>query len=203
MKSGILGGGLTGLALASMVEGDCEVLEKEASPGGLCRTFQEKGFRFDIGGHILFSRNEEILKRVLEQLGDNIEKRRRNNKILFNGRFVKYPFENGLNDLAKEDILDCRIGFLKNPHPAPTNFKEWILHTFGDGFASKYLIPYNEKIWKFPLDQMELDWVERVPQPPLEDLLRSALGFETEGYMHQLHFYYPKTGGIEALITGL
>ncbi len=144
MKSGILGGGLTGLALASMVEGDCEVLEKEASPGGLCRTFQEKGFRFDIGGHILFSKNEEILKRVLEQLGDNVEKRRRNNKILFNGRFVKYPFENGLNELAKENIFDCLIGFLKNPHPAPTNFKDWILHTFGDGFASKYLIPYNE-----------------------------------------------------------
>jgi protoporphyrinogen oxidase len=51
---------------------------------------------------------------------------------------------------------------------------------------------------------MSLHWVEgRVPQPPLEDVIKSAVGIETEGYTHQLYFYYPKTGGIQALIRAM
>jgi len=203
MKYGVLGGGLTGMALASMLGGDCRVLEAKHTPGGLCRTFFEGGFGFDLGGHILFSKDQKILKSALEPLGKNLDKRRRNNKIFFKNRFVKYPFENGLGELDKEDIFECLLGYLKNPHSSCNNFKEWILATFGDGIAQKYLLPYNEKIWKFPLDKMATGWVERVPKPPLDDILKSALGFDTEGYTHQLFFYYPKKGGIESLIRGL
>jgi protoporphyrinogen oxidase len=47
---------------------------------------------------------------------------------------------------------------------------------------------------------MSIDWVDgRVPRPPIEDVIKSAVGVETEGYTHQLYFGYPKTGGIEAL----
>ncbi len=42
-------------------------------------------------------------------------------------------------------------------------------------------------------------WVERIPKPPTEDIIKSALGIETEGYTHQLYFYYPKTGGFQTL----
>jgi protoporphyrinogen oxidase len=64
-------------------------------------------------------------------------------------------------------------------------------------------MPYNEKIWKYPPEQMGLEWVERVPNPPLEDVIKSSLGINTEGYTHQLHFYYPKSGGIQELIKPL
>jgi len=203
MNTGILGGGLAGLALAAHLDGDREVIEREGRPGGLCRTWFRDGFGMDIGGHILFSKNEEILRTAVGLLGDNVHQRRRNNRILFKGRSVKYPFENGLGELDRQDILECLLGYLQNPHPAPTQFQEWILHTFGEGIAGKYLLPYNRKIWKHPLDDMGLTWVERVPRPPLEDVLKSALGFETEGYTHQLHFFYPRTGGIESLIRAL
>src|SRR4029077_12360062 len=44
------------------------------------------------------------------------------------------------------------------------------------------------------------DWVDgRIPRPPVADVIKSAVGVETEGYTHQLHFGYPKIGGIEAL----
>src|SRR6185295_8864935 len=46
---------------------------------------------------------------------------------------------------------------------------------------------------------MGIEWVERVPRPPLEDVVKSALGIETEGYTHQLYFSYPREGGIESL----
>ena len=199
MTIGIVGGGLSGLALQYFLEGDCEILEKEDRIGGLCRTFEKDGFLYDIGGHILFSKDEQFAKFINSILTENINRVKRNNKILYNGRYVKYPFENELSALEKEEIFDCLYSYLKNNHLKPENFREWIYYTFGSGIAQKYLVPYNQKIWKYPLEQMSLDWVQRIPKPPLADILKSAIGIETEGYLHQLHFNYPLYSGIEAL----
>ncbi|HEV2099490.1 MAG TPA: FAD-dependent oxidoreductase [Stellaceae bacterium] len=207
MRIGILGGGLVGLVVASRCAAhartafECEILELEAKVGGHCQSLVVDGYTFDLGGpHILFSSNKEILEFLHRQLGDNIAQRRRNNKIWYDGRYVKYPFENGLYDLAPEDRFECLYYYLENDYPEPTNFKEWIYHVFGKGIAEKYLIPYNEKIWNISADEMAFDWVEgRVPRPPIADVIKSAVGVETEGYTHQLYFGYPKTGGIEAV----
>jgi protoporphyrinogen oxidase len=113
---------------------------------------------------------------------------------------VKYPFENGIDVLPKEDIVDILHTFVDNPHKEkPTNFREWMYHVFGDGLTNRYMLPYNEKIWKTPPEQMSLEWVDRVPRPPLRDLIKTAVGIQTEGYTHQLYFDYPKRGGFESL----
>jgi protoporphyrinogen oxidase len=205
MKVGILGGGLTGLTIGSSLITDFEVLEKNPDCGGLCRSLLEDGFTFDYGGaHIVYSRNQKPVELMLETLGDNYCKGKRNNKIFYKGKFVKYPFENGLSDLPKEDNLECLYYYLNNDYPKPKDFKEWLYYTFGKGIAEKYLIPYNEKIWNTKAEDMSLHWVEdRVPKPPLEDVLKSAIGIPTEGYTHQLKFFYPKKGGIQALIKSL
>ena len=211
---GILGGGLTGLTLAYLLKSrgySVEVLEKENECGGLMRSIQEDGFTFDIGGsHIIFSKDKDILNFMLSFLNGNYVQRRRNTKILYKGRFVKYPFENGLSDLTKEDNFECLYYYIQNlikkekgELKPPTNLKEWCYHMFGKGIAEKYLIPYNEKIWKYPLEKISLEWVERIPKPPVEDIIKSALGILTEGYTHQLYFYYPKRGGIQSLIKAL
>lgn len=204
MMIGILGGGLTGLSLAHFLQGECEVLEKEDECGGLCRSHRIDGYIFDNGGHILFSRDRALLDTIISVLGDNVRRYRRNNKVFYKGRYVKYPFENGLADLSKEDNFECLYHYLTDKYPAPKNFKEWIYYTFGKGIADKYMIPYNEKIWNIPAGEMSLEWVNgRIPKPPPEDVIKSALGIRTEGYTHQLNFYYPKRGGIQALIGSL
>jgi len=204
MKLGILGGGLTGLTLACRYGEGCEVLEKDAVCGGLCRTVKKNGYSYDYGGHIIFSRDADVLDFMVKILGDNAARYRRNNRIWFKGRFVKYPFENDLSALPKEDIYECLYGFLTRSYPEPRNFKEWCYYRFGKGIAERYLIPYNEKVWNIETEKTGLEWVEgRVPDPPLEDVLKSAIGIETEGYTHQLYFYYPKRGGIEALIRAI
>lgn len=201
---GILGGGISGLSLAYLYQAESEVLEKGERVGGHCQTHEKDGFLYDEGGHILFSRDPDLLSRMLEVLGDNVEQHYRNNKVWHRGRLVKYPFENGLGDLDKEEIFDCLIHFLNNDHPEPTNLREWIYYTFGKGIAERYLIPYNRKIWKTDPSNISLDWVGgRVPKPPAEDVIKSALGITTEGYTHQLYFWYPKQGGIEALPKAL
>jgi protoporphyrinogen oxidase len=204
MKIGVLGGGLAGVSLAYFLQRNghnVEVLEKEPSCGGLCRSFTKNGFGFDLGGHIIFSKDKEVLDLMVKMLAKNVEKHYRNNKVWFKNRFVKYPFENGLSALDKEDIFKCLYGFIENKNPKPKNFKEWIYYTFGNGLAEEYLIPYNEKIWNCKTESMGLEWVERVPKPPLVDIIKSSLGIKTEGYTHQLHFYYPRKGGIQSLVN--
>ena len=212
MKIGILGGGLTGLTLANLLHHDVEVLEKEPECGGLCRSLSEQGFTFDYGGcHILFSKDEPALNFILTALGENKARNRRNNKVLYEGRYIKYPFENDLGGLSPQDNFDCLYGFIQawlarnhGELAPPRNFREWCYQTFGQGIADKYLIPYNEKIWKFPTEGLSVNWVQdRVPQPPVEDVIKSALGIQTEGYTHQLHYYYPRQGGIQAVIRSL
>ncbi|MBP2133875.1 protoporphyrinogen oxidase [Methanomicrobium sp. W14] len=215
MKTAILGGGLTGIALARMLNEhgeDVTVFEKEDKTGGLCRSNTEDGFTFDTGGsHIIFSRDKEVNDFMCDVLGENKDKRNRNTKIFFKGRYVKYPFENGLYQLPPEDRFFCINEFVKNlialekgELKEPENFKEWIYHTFGKGIAESYMVPYNEKIWNFPADKMSMHWVDgRIPRPPVEDIIKSAIGIETEGYTHQSVFTYPVYGGIEALTDAL
>ena len=204
MNVGILGGGITGLTLQRYLHHESEVLEADERPGGLCQTIFKDGFGYDIGGHILFSKSEQINQLVESLLGENCGRAKRANKIYFKDRFVKYPFENGLGVLDKEDIYNCLIGYLKrDEYPEPKNLREWCYRRFGKGLAETYLIPYNEKIWNLATDQMSLEWVDRIPSPPLEDIVKSALGYETEGYLHQLYFKYPKRGGVEALVNAV
>jgi protoporphyrinogen oxidase len=147
-----------------------------------------------------------------KMLGSNREERVRNTKIYYKGQYIKYPFENGLGELPKEDCYFCLNEFIKilladassSTKTEPKNFQEWIYQTFGAGIAECYLKPYNEKIWKHPLTDISTHWVQgRVPRPPVEDIIKSAVGIETEGYTHQALFSYPTTGGIEALIHAI
>src|SRR5262245_35898931 len=204
MNIGILGGGISGLTLQRFLDRPCDVLEKAARPGGLCRTFWKDGFGFDIGGHILFSKHQHVNELINSILGENINYCKRANKILFKGRIVKYPFENDLGSLEKEDAYECLIGYLKNDFVGePTNLEEWAYAAFGRGIADRYLIPYNRKIWKMEPRDMALEWVGRIPRPPMEDVVKSAMGIETEGYTHQLYFRYPLHGGFESVVKAM
>ena len=209
MKVGILGGGLSGLALAANLKRHSfEVLEAGSECGGLCRTTIDQGYTFDYGGaHIIFSRDQKILGYMLSLLGDNVVQSRRNTKVLYNGRLVKYPFENGLSGLPPGENLECLLGYAKalaKGKGNPKNLKDWLIARFGKGIAEKYLIPYNEKIWNLPAAELGTSWVEgRVPQPPFLDVLKASLGMGSEGYTHQLNFYYPREFGIQSLTLAL
>ena len=215
MKTAILGGGLSGLTLARLLyERGTElvVLEADQAYGGLCRSCTRDGFTFDNGGsHIIFSRDTEVLSFMREMIADNMQENVRNTKIFYKGRYVKYPFENGLSDLPDEDRFFCISEFVKTlvaaekgELPVPETFRDWIYYTFGKGIAECYMVPYNEKIWKYPTHRMSLHWVDgRIPRPPVDDVIKSAIGIPTEGYIHQSVFAYPLDGGIEALVKAI
>ncbi|MCX5788409.1 MAG: FAD-dependent oxidoreductase [Elusimicrobia bacterium] len=196
----ILGGGLAGLSLASFLERECLVLEKEDRLGGLSRSFDLNGVAFDIGPHIMFSKNQRVLDLHTRLVETN--RLRRSNQIFHEGRLIKYPFENDLGSLPPGERDYCLKEFLDNPYagyPA-NNMLQFFMKTFGEGITRTYLQPYNEKIWKFDPAFMDTQMVERIPKPPREDVIKSANGVPTEGYLHQLYFHYPKKGGYQSLV---
>jgi len=214
LKIAVLGAGITGLTLARVLDADGHevlVLEKGDRIGGLCQSSVIDGFTSDhSGGHIVFSKDRPTLDWMLDRIGrNNLVERRRESRILWHDRYVQYPFENGIGDLTPEAKFDCIKGYIEanrrreSGEPCPENFRDWILWKMGRGFADHFMIPYNEKIWSCDLREMASDWVAgRVPDAPLDDILKAAVGIRTEGYAHQAIFYYPKHGGFQALVDG-
>jgi protoporphyrinogen oxidase len=200
-KTIILGGGIAGLSLASFLKKPSVVLERQPVVGGLSRSYRLDGIDYDIGPHIIFSKNKQVLDLHTSMI--ETTQVRRSNQIMYKGRFIKYPFENDLGKLPVEDRDRCLQEFLHNPYEgyAATNMLQFFLKTFGEGITQTYLQPYNQKIWKFDPSCMDTQMVERIPKPPKEDVIASANGVATEGYTHQLYFHYPKKGGFQTLVN--
>lgn len=208
MKITILGGGLSAVSLAYFMQDDEQIeeitiLEKEDDIGGLCRSIHKDGYTYDIGPHILFSKDKEMLQLMLDVTAQT-NRRRRSNQIIHKGNYVQYPFENDLSKLPPEDLEYCITAFRNNPYENydAHNMLQFFLKTFGEGITNLYLRPYNEKIWKHDPSFMDTQMVERIPKPTDEEIMRSAAGETVDGYVHQLYFDYPKTGGIEAVVRG-
>ncbi len=203
---GIIGGGLSGLSLAYNVK-DSIVFEAKERVGGLLRSERVDGYTFDTGGsHIIFSKDKRALNELVNVVGRVVEHRRRT-FIFYKNKFIKYPFENGIYMLPPEERFEILYDFFTNyvrRKEKPRNLLEWFYYVFGKAITEKYLRPYNEKLWKTDLRNISLEWVgSRVPNPPVEDVLKACVGIPTEGYTHQLRFYYPLEGGIETLAKNL
>lgn len=219
MKTAILGAGISGLALARRLVELGRPLDSihlfEAAPvaGGLCGSKTVDGFTYDTaGGHILFSKDTAAMQWMKDNAGGDqaFVQRDRNTKIRFEQSWVHYPFENGLGDLPAQANYECLEGYVRAWHErkvtgseAPSDFAAWVRWRFGDGIAEHFMDPYNAKIWKRPLDQITSEWVAgRVPDAPVEDVLKASIGIRTEGYTHQAIFYYPVAGGFQAITDG-
>lgn len=209
MKTIILGAGLSGISTAYFLQDEkfvdeITILEMEKTPGGLCRSIKKDGYTYDIGPHILFSKDKEMLELMLSVLDEGKNDLVRSNQILYKGNRVQYPFENDLSKLPKEDLNYCINAFNHNPYEEykVNNMIQFFLKTFGEGITNTYLRPYNEKIWKYDPAFMNTSMVDRIPKPTQEEIRRSAEGETIQGYLHQLYFSFPTKGGIEAVPNG-
>ncbi len=207
-----LGGGLSCLTAAGSLGKDCLVLEKEARPGGLCRSDTTKGFTFDRTGHLLHLRHEKTRALVRELLGGKLAPRSRNTWIYSHGAYTRYPYQSNFHGLPTPVLAECLEGFIKAHCRAqaragkkdPLRFDRWVLDRFGPGVAKHFLFPYNQKLWTVSPATLTTEWLGRfVPRPDLSAVLRGALEDQPNEEGYNAHFLYPKKGGIEVLVRAL
>jgi len=204
----ILGCGWSGILVANKYgDSNTVCIDREVELGGLLKSVIIDGFTVDTGGsHIIYSRDKSVLNEMLDLLGGNVISHERRSYVLLDKLFVPYPLENGLYVLPPEERAEALIDFIEAMFSMgkdwrPRSFEDWIL-SFGKWIAEKYLIPYNKKIWKRPLSEIDVDWVYtpgRLPVPDWRTVVRAAVGIPTAGFTEQAGFYYPLKGGIQAL----
>jgi protoporphyrinogen oxidase len=200
----ILGAGVAGLSAAFHIKGkDYEIFEKEGEVGGLCRSVLHDGFTFDYTGHLLHLSQPYTQQLLNELLPNLLIRHQRRSAIFFQDRYVPFPFQANLWALPKEITRECLLEFIRTSCgevKEGDDFLSWIYQAFGPGIAKYFMIPYNGKLWRIPLDEISLEWVERfIPCPTLEEVIDGALGVNLKGFGYNQEFLYPLQGGIQVL----
>lgn len=145
----------------------CVVLEAHPNMvGGISRTDQYKGYRFDIGGHRFFSKSAEINDLWREILGDELIRRPRLSRIYYDRKFFHYPLKplDALFKLGLWRSTRCVLSYLHakaRPIVPERSFEDWVVNRFGRLLFEIFFKTYSEKVWGIPTNVMSADWASQ------------------------------------------
>jgi protoporphyrinogen oxidase len=163
----IIGAGPAGLTAAYLLSKkgyDVTVIEKdERYVGGISRTVEVDGYRFDIGGHRFFSKSKEVVDLWNEILPDDFIQRPRMSRIYYEGKFYSYPLRafEALFNLGIVRSTLCMASYVKAkafPNKQVRSFEDWTTNQFGWKLYSIFFKTYTEKVWGMPCNEMSSDW---------------------------------------------
>lgn len=212
----IFGGGLAGLAagtIAARAGSDVTVVERDAAIGGLARTIEHNGFRFDIGGHRFHTDNPAVEALVRSALGGGVLEVARSSKILMRGRYFDYPWRpgNALRGLGPATAAMVLSGLAAERlrqrirRPPVISFEDEIVRRFGRPMFDIFVRAYSEKVWGVPCDRLARELAEwRIQGLSVRAALRDAFFVQDRGTVRTLarKFLYPPLG-IGQLAEGL
>jgi UDP-galactopyranose mutase len=201
----ILGAGLAGLSAAH--HGGGKVCEKSDVPAGMCISPHINGYTFDLGIHVLHTRNEYVLKLLQQHLGLAFNQQRRSAWTYSYDTLTRYPFQANTFGLPVPVVKECLLSFIdawrkKKERDSQDfdNYEDWVKATFGTGIADHFMIPYSQKFWTVPPSEMTTDWMDvRIPVPKLEEVIEGALASQEKGFGPNAVFRYPSKRGIAAI----
>jgi protoporphyrinogen oxidase len=166
-KAVIVGAGPAGLTAAyELAKAGQRVLVLENDPeyvGGLSRTVNYHGYRFDIGGHRFFSKSHEVEELWTEILGADMLQRPRSSRIYYGGQFYAYPLKpfEALGQLGIVESSLCVLSFLAAkmwPTKNPKSFEDWVVNQFGRRLFRIFFKTYTEKVWGMSCKEISADW---------------------------------------------
>ena len=214
MKIGIIGAGISGLALANLLNSQYSVtvFEKEMKPGGLIKCIRINDCLFHtVGGHVFNAKDKEVNKWFWSNFDKEKEfiQAKRNAKILINNSIIGYPIENFLFQLDANTVKKVTIELLElNTYQERTekikNFETFLKASFGETLYKLYFKPYNEKLWNTQLNEIPLDWLDgKLPMPNITEIIVNNILKQEENDMVHSHFFYPKENGSQFIINRL
>lgn len=205
----IIGAGLSGLSCGWALK-DCLLLERDCSIGGLAKTLQYKGFKFDLGGHRFFTYNAPIENFFRSLFKDEILEVERKSKIYRRGKFIKYPLK--VSVIFQLNPWAITSSFFTYIHRKikPLNefsFKERAINRFGDHLYKLFFRDYTQKVWGINCDNISKEVVDiRLQNVSLMRAIKYAVIKDNNTKSFANKFLYPKEGIgkiSEALSKGL
>lgn len=181
----VIGAGPAGLTAAYQLvkaKQPVVVLESDLTVGGISRTVEQDGWRFDIGGHRFFTKVSEVEALWHEILPEeDFPLRPRMSRIYTKGKFFNYPLKawNALSNLGPWEATACMSSYLwakVHPPKDQTTFEGWTAARFGWRLYRTFFKSYTEKVWGVPADQIQADWAaQRVKNLSLWKAVKDAL----------------------------
>jgi len=181
------------------------VFEADSVVGGISRTVDYRGYRFDIGGHRFFTKVAGVQALWEEVLGDDLLKRPRLSRIYYNDRFFDYPLKplNALRGLGVVEAVRVGLSYahaMVFPSKVEDNLEEWVSNRFGRRLYEIFFKTYTEKVWGIPCSEIGAEWAaQRIKNLDLSAAVKNALaGSRAHGgnVITTLieEFHYPRLG---------
>ena len=202
----VLGAGPSGLWTALTLlkqhpEFEVTMVEKEEEPGGITGSFIYRDLVFDYGSHRLHPAIEaETLEEIKSMLGSDLLKRRRNGRILLEGRFISFPLKPAdllfnLPFSFSAGVFFDSLASVFSSRKGGTTFRDVLLSGLGRTISSRFYFPYAEKLWGLPPRELSpVQAQKRIASGSIGRMISKALsslaGAENSGG----YFYYPAKG---------
>jgi protoporphyrinogen oxidase len=202
----VVGAGPAGLTAAYLLAKQgyqVTVLEGDDMVGGISRTAQYKGFRFDIGGHRFFTKIAPVETLWHEILGPEFILVPRMSRIHYNGKYFDYPLKaaNALKGLGPINAVLIVLSYLRWhwwPHPVEENFEQWVTNRFGKRLYRIFFKTYTEKVWGIPCTEIRAEWAAQriqglsLPKAIISAVLPNKRSTKIKSLINE--FQYPRLG---------
>ncbi len=181
----IVGAGPAGLTAAYQLAKagkNATVLEGDSVVGGISRSAERDGWRFDIGGHRFFTKVrvvEELWHEILPD--EDFLLRPRMSRIYYRGKYYDYPLKpaNALSNLGAVEATRCVASYAwarVRPPKDQTNLEGWVAARFGYRLYRTFFKTYTEKVWGVPATDLPSDWAaQRIKNLSLSKAVWNAL----------------------------
>jgi protoporphyrinogen oxidase len=204
-KCVIIGAGPAGLTAGwelSKAGYPVSIFEQDKIVGGISRTENYKGYRYDIGGHRFFTKVKMVHDWWMDILEAEFIMRPRLSRIYYNDKFFDYPLKpmNALRGLGIFEAVRCGLSYVAaklSPHPEEKSLEHWVSNRFGKRLFSIFFKTYTEKVWGMKCSEISADWAaQRIKNLDLLKAVQNALIKKKDPNITTLieEFHYPRLG---------
>ncbi len=204
----ILGAGFAGLTAGSLLARSgaaVTIFEKDIAVGGLARTIERNGFRFDLGGHRFHTGNRRVETLFRQALDGDVLEVARSSKIFMNGRYFDYPWRplgalRGFGVRGAAAIMFYYAAEQLRQYVRPpgiSSFEDVIVSRFGRAMFDIFVKEYSEKVWGIKCHRIAAELAEwRIQNLSVGAAVRDALFPRSRGTVRSLarKFLYPPLG---------
>jgi protoporphyrinogen oxidase len=121
---------------------------------------------------------------------------------------VEFPIQYNLNGLPLthkyKSVKSILTSYFNKPNTSTSNFEKYSKEAFGNYLTDIFVRPYNEKLFGVSLSELTIDWFgDYIPVYSKTKMLASAFGISKNNPGRNSGFYYPESGGISEIATGI